>query len=54
MSINDLEKNITSNIIFFADGTMLFPIVKDPVISANDLNHDLDIMSVGLPMENGI
>ena len=42
--INALEKNITSNIIFFADDTMLFSIVKDPVISANDLNHDLDLI----------
>ena len=42
--INDLEKNIKSNIKFFADDTMLFSIVKDPVISANDLNHDLNII----------
>ena len=42
--INDLEKNITSNNKFFADDTMLFSIVKDPVVSANDLNHDLDLI----------
>ena len=42
--INDLERNIKSNIKFFADDTMLFSIVQDPVISANDLNHDLDII----------
>ena len=42
--INDLEKNIKSNIKLFADDTMLFSIVKDLVISANDLNHDLDII----------
>ena len=41
--INDLERNIKSNIKFFADDTMLFSIVKDPVISGDDLNHDLDI-----------
>ena len=29
---------------FFADDTMLFSIVKDPVISGDDLNHDLDII----------
>ena len=29
---------------FFADDTMLFSIVKYPVISADDLNHDLDII----------
>ena len=42
--INDLEKNIKSNIKFFADDTMLFSIVKHPEISANELNHDLDII----------
>jgi hypothetical protein len=50
--INDLERNIKSNIKFFADDTILLSIVKDPVISANDLHHDLDMtMSVGQPME---
>ena len=42
--INDLERNIRSNIKFFADDTMLFSIVKDPVIPANNLNHDLNII----------
>ena len=42
--INDLEKNIKSNIKFFADDTMLFSRVNDPAISANNLNHDLDII----------
>ena len=42
--INDLERNIKSNIKFFADNTMLFSIVKDPTISASDLNHDLNII----------
>ena len=41
--INDLERNIQSNTMFFAYDTMLFFIVKDPVISANCLNHDLNI-----------
>ena len=40
--INDLERDIKSNIKFFADDTMLFSLVKDPVISADDLNHDLE------------
>ena len=40
--INDLERNIKSKIKFFADDTMLFSLVKDPEIPANDLNHDLD------------
>ena len=42
--INDLERNIKSNVKFFADDTMLFSIVKNPEISANDLNHDLDVI----------
>ena len=42
--INDLEKNIKSNIHFIADDTMVFSIIKDPVISAGDLNHDLNII----------
>ena len=42
--INDLERNIKSNVKFFADDTMLFSLVKDPVTSANELNHDLDMI----------
>ena len=42
--INDLETNIKSNIIFFADDTMLFSIVKDPLSSADDLNNDLELI----------
>ena len=34
--IDDLEKNIKSNINFFSDDTMVFSIIKDPVISAGD------------------
>ena len=41
--INDLEKNIKSNVKFFADDTMLFSIVKDPYLSAHNLNHDLEV-----------
>ena len=43
--INDLEKNIKSNVKFFADDTMLYSAVSDPIISAADLNHDLDLIS---------
>ena len=43
--INDLETNIKSNINFFADDTMLYSIVKDPNLSAIDLNHDLDVIN---------
>ena len=42
--INDLE-NIKSNVIFFADDTMLFSVVNNPAISANELNHDLKVIS---------
>ena len=35
ISINNLEINIKSNIKFFADDTMLFSTVSNPVISAN-------------------
>ena len=38
----DLERNIKSP--FFADDTMIFSIVKNPEISANDFNHDLDVI----------
>ena len=44
VDINDLERNIKSNIKFFADDTMLFSIVKNPEISANLLNRDLDVI----------
>ena len=39
--INDLEKGIKSIIKLYADDTMLFSIVHDPLISASELNHDL-------------
>ena len=42
--INDLETNIHSNIKFFADDTMLYSVVRDPFIFANDLNHDLHVI----------
>ena len=41
--INNLERNIKSRVKFLADDTMLF-IIKDPLVSANDLNYDLDII----------
>ena len=42
--INDLEMNIKSKIKFFADDTMLFSIVNNPTISAEELNHDLKVI----------
>ena len=44
MYINDLGSNIKSNIMFFTDDTVLYSIVRDPATSANNLNHDLDII----------
>ena len=43
--INDLEKNIKSNVNLFADDTMLFSVANNPAISANELNHDLKVIS---------
>ena len=42
--INDLEKNLKSQVKFYADDTMLYSIVRDPAQSAADLNHDLDLI----------
>ena len=42
--INDLEEGIKSSVKFFADDTSLFSIVHDPVISADELNHDLNLI----------
>ena len=53
--INDLEKNIKSNVNFFADDTMLFSVVNNPAISANELNHDIKVISqCGLSVEDEI
>ena len=43
--INDLERNIKSNVNFFANDTMLFSIVNDPILSASELNHDLNVIN---------
>ena len=43
--INELEKGIKSSIKFFADDTSLFSIVRDPKTSAEELNHDLQLIS---------
>ena len=43
--INDLEDGIKSSVKFFADDTSLFTIVRDPVVSAQELNHDLNLIS---------
>ena len=43
--INDLERNIKSNVKCFADDTTLFSIVNDPVISANELDQDVKVIN---------
>ena len=43
--INDLECGIISQIKFFADDTSLYSVVRDPVVSALELNHDLEVIS---------
>ena len=43
--INDLEIGILSQIKFFADDTSLYSIVRDPEVSARELNHDLQVIS---------
>ena len=43
--INDLEVNMKSNVKFFGDDTMLFSLVEDPKVSADELNHDLDLIN---------
>ena len=48
ININDLEKNIKSDVNIFADDTMLFSAVNDPAIYANELNHDLKVIISGL------
>ena len=40
--INDLEANMKSKIKFFVDDPMIYSAIHDPVISANDLNHELE------------
>ena len=42
--INDLECGLKSNVKFFADDTMLYSIVHDQQLSADDLNHDLNLI----------
>ena len=43
--INDLENDILSKIKFFADDTMLYSIVTNPLQTSLDLNRDLDTIN---------
>ena len=40
--INDLENGIKSNVKFFGDDTSLFSIVTNSILSASELNSDLE------------
>ena len=44
--INNLEEGIKYKVIHYADGTSLFSIVIDPVLSAAELNHDLETIEL--------
>ena len=42
--INDLEKDLISNVKFFADDTLSYSVVQDLIETANELNRDLQII----------
>ena len=42
--INDLEVGLKSHVKFYADDTMLYSVVRDPFLSAANLNHDLELI----------
>lgn len=44
--INDLSNDLKSNVKLFADDTSLFSIVRNPTVTANILNEDLETISV--------
>ena len=43
--INDLAAGVKCNIKLFADDTSLFTVVEDSNSAANDMNHDLELIS---------
>ena len=43
--INDLTADLKCSVKLFADDTSLFTVVRDPNIAANDMNHDLELIS---------
>ena len=45
MFINDLTVNLKCNAKLFADDTSLFTVVEDSNAAANDMNHDLVLIS---------
>ena len=45
MYINDLTADLKCSVKLFADDTSLFTVVREPKAAANDLNHDLELVS---------
>ena len=43
--INDLTADLKCSVKLFADDTSLFTVVRDPNAAANDMNHDLELIS---------
>ena len=43
--INDLATDLECNVKLFADDTSLFTVVEDPNTAANNMNHDLELIS---------
>ena len=43
--VNDLAVGLKCNVKLFADDTSLFTVVEDSNTAANDMNHDLDLIS---------
>ena len=43
--INDLAVGLKCNVKLFADDTSLFTVVEDSITAANEMNHDLDLIS---------
>ena len=43
--INDLTAALKCNVKLFADDTSLFTVVQQPYTAAEDLNHDLELIS---------
>ena len=43
--INDLTRDLKCSVKLFAEDTSLFTVVEDPNTAANDMNHDLELIS---------
>ena len=43
--INDLTTDLKCNVKLFADDTSLFTVVQEPNAAAEDMNHDLELIS---------